>query len=69
MNANVAIDNATRLAYAEVLHDEKQATTVCFLIRAVAWFGPQGIKCRRVLSETAAPNAANPGGRPVGPWG
>jgi len=35
----VAIDDATRLAYAEVLPDEKQATTVGFLIRAVAWFG------------------------------
>jgi len=35
--AHVAIDDATRLAYAEVLSDEKQATTVGFLIRAVAW--------------------------------
>jgi hypothetical protein len=34
--AHVAIEDATRLAYAEVLPDEKQATTVGFLIRAVA---------------------------------
>ena len=44
--AHVAINDATRLAYAEVLPDEKQATTVDFLIRAVAWFGRQGIECR-----------------------
>ena len=36
--AHVAIDDATRLAYVEVLPDEKQATTVGFLLRAVAWF-------------------------------
>ena len=41
----MAIDDATRLAYAEVLPDEKQAATVGFLIRAVAWFGRQGIDC------------------------
>jgi hypothetical protein len=32
----VAIDDAAYLAYAEVLPDEKQATTVSFLIRAMA---------------------------------
>jgi len=36
--AHVAIDDATRLAYVQVLPDEKQATTVSFLLRAVAWF-------------------------------
>jgi len=35
-NAHVAIDEATRLAYVEVLPREKQATTVGFLLRAVA---------------------------------
>ena len=67
--AHVAIDDATRLVYAEVLPDEKQATTVGFLIRAVAWFGRQGIECRRVLSDNGSAIAPNPGGRPVRPWG
>ena len=49
--AHVAIDDATRLAYVEVLPDEKLATTVGFLLRAVAWFDGQGISCKRVLSE------------------
>lgn len=41
---------ATRLVYAAVLADEKQATNIGFLIRSVDWFGRhQGIECRRVL--------------------
>ena len=37
-NAHVAVDDATRLAYVEVLPDEQQATTVGCLVRAVSWF-------------------------------
>jgi transposase InsO family protein len=58
--AHVAIDDATRLAYAEVLPDEKQATTVGFLIRAVAWFSRQGIECRRVLSDNGSAYRSKP---------
>jgi len=58
--AHVAIDDATRLAYAEVLPDEKQATTVGFLIRAVAWFGSQGITCRKVLSDNDSAYRSKP---------
>ncbi len=47
----VAIDDATRLAYVEVLADEQKATTVGFLARAVGWFSEQGITCRRILSD------------------
>jgi len=47
--AHVSIDDATRLAYVELLPDEKQATTVGFLLRAVVWFIGQGISGRRVL--------------------
>ena len=35
---HVAIDDATRLAYAEVLADEKATTAVGFLRRAVAFY-------------------------------
>jgi transposase InsO family protein len=48
---HVAIDDATRLAYVEVLADEQRATTVGFLARAVGWFSEQGITCRRILSD------------------
>jgi hypothetical protein len=58
--AYVAIDDATRLAYAEVLSDEKQATTDGFLIRAVVWFGRQGIECRSVLADNCTAYRSKP---------
>ena len=56
----MAIDDATRLAYVEVLPDEKQATTVGFLLRAVAWFDGQGISGRRVLSDNGSAYRSKP---------
>ena len=58
--ARVAIDDATRLAYVEVLPDKKQATTVGFLLRAVAWFDGQGISGRRVLSDNGSAYRSKP---------
>jgi len=48
---HVAIDDATRLAYVEVLADEQQATAIGFMSRAVAWFNGQGVECRQVMSD------------------
>jgi transposase InsO family protein len=50
---HVAIDDHTRLAYAEVLPDERVATCAGFLTRAVAWFAAQGVTIRRVLTDNA----------------
>jgi len=46
--AHVAVDDATRLSYVEVLPDEQQATTVGFLVSASSCFNGQGISCCRV---------------------
>jgi transposase InsO family protein len=54
VKAHMAVDDATRLAYVEVLPDEQKATTVGFLVRAVGWFNSQGITCRRVLSDNGS---------------
>ena len=51
---HVAIDDATRLAYAEVLPDEKAATAVAFLARAVAFFERHGIHTERVITDNGA---------------
>lgn len=51
---HVAIDDATRLAYVEVLADEQKATTIGFLARSVGWFSEHGITCRRVLSDNGS---------------
>jgi transposase InsO family protein len=48
---HVAVDDATRLAYVEVLADEQKPTVIGFLSRAIAWFNSQGIECRRVMSD------------------
>jgi transposase InsO family protein len=50
---HVAIDDHTRLAYAEVLPDEQTSTCAGFLTRAVAWFATHGITIRRVLTDNA----------------
>ena len=51
---HVAIDDATRLAYVEVLADEQQCTAIGFLSRAVAWFNGQGVECRQVMSDNGS---------------
>ena len=48
---HVAVDDATRLAYVEVLADEQKPTVIGFLSRAIAWFNGQGIECRRGMSD------------------
>jgi transposase InsO family protein len=52
---HVAIDDATRLAYAEVLADEKATTAVAFLSRAIAFFGSYGITVERVITDNGSP--------------
>jgi transposase len=51
---HVAVDDATRLAYAEVLADEKATTTVAFLRRALRFFARYGITVERVLTDNGA---------------
>jgi transposase InsO family protein len=50
---HVAIDDHTRLAYVEVLPDEKDPTAAAFLRRAVAWFAERGVVVERVLTDNA----------------
>jgi len=52
---HVAVDDATRLAYAEVLPDEKATTAVGFLRRAVAFFERYGISVERVITDNGSP--------------
>ena len=51
---HVCVDDATRLAYAEVLADERGPSAAAFLERAVAWFRSMGVEPRRVLSDNGA---------------
>jgi transposase InsO family protein len=51
---HIAIDDHSRLAYAEVLPDEKAATAVAFLRRATAFFARYGIPVERVLTDNGS---------------
>ena len=51
---HVAIDDATRLAYVEVLPDERRQSTTGFLIRALRWFRARGIKVERVMTDNGS---------------
>jgi hypothetical protein len=55
---HIAIDDATRLAYAEVLNDEKAATAIAFLARAVAFFERHGMTVRELLTDNGSPYRA-----------
>ena len=47
----VAIDDATRLVYVEVLDDEKALTAVGFLRRAIAHFAAFGVRVERLMTD------------------
>jgi transposase InsO family protein len=51
---HVAVDDYSRLAYAEVLADERAATAAGFLQRAVAFYARHGIRVERILSDNGA---------------
>ena len=52
---HIAIDDATRLAYAEVLPDEQATTAIGFLRRALAFYASYGITVERVLTDNGSP--------------
>jgi transposase InsO family protein/transposase-like protein len=51
---HIAIDDCTRLAYAEVLADEKAVTVIGFLRRAVAFYARHGITVQRLLTDNGS---------------
>ena len=48
------VDDHSRLAYSEVLGDERGATATAFWERAVAWFTAHGVSIRAVLTDNGA---------------
>jgi transposase InsO family protein len=51
---HICVDDATRLAYVEVLEDEKATTAAGFLGRAVAHFRSYGIRVERVMTDNGS---------------
>ena len=48
---HTAIDDRTRIAYSEILNDEKAITAAGFWTRAAAWYQSIGIECQRVITD------------------
>jgi len=51
---HIAVDDYSRLAYAEVLPDEKATTVISFLRRALAFYRRHGILVERVLTDNGS---------------
>ncbi|QSR30578.1 IS481 family transposase [Nocardioides sp. S5] len=51
---HTVIDDHSRLAYAEICTDERAATAIGVMQRAVAWFADHGVSVERVLSDNGS---------------
>jgi len=51
--AHAVVDDHTRLAYAELLPDERAVTVVAFTERALAFFARHGIEAKRLMTDNA----------------
>jgi transposase InsO family protein len=51
---HVCVDDATRLAYVEVLEDEKATTAVGFLRRAIAFYARHAVAVERVMTDNGS---------------
>jgi transposase InsO family protein len=51
---HVCVDDATRLAYVEVLDDEKATTAIGFLKRALAFYRSHGVTVERVMTDNGS---------------
>jgi transposase InsO family protein len=51
---HVCIDDASRLAYTEILPDERKASAVAFLERALTWYAALGVTAERVMTDNGS---------------
>ena len=57
--AHVCVDDHTRLAYVEVLPDERTTTAMAFLRRALAWYRARGIEIQRIMTDNGSCYVSN----------
>ena len=51
---HVCVDDASRLAYTEILPSERKEYTTAFLERALAWLGRRGVSVERVMTDNGS---------------
>ncbi len=52
-HVHAAVDDHSRLAYCEILPDDRKETCAEFWVRAQTWFGEYGIEVKAVMSDNA----------------
>jgi transposase InsO family protein len=57
---HVCVDDATRLAYVEVLSDERGPTAAAFLRRAAQYYARHGIRVRQVMTDNGSGYVSRP---------
>jgi transposase InsO family protein len=57
--AHVAVDDYSRVAYVEVLPDQRGTTTARFLHRTIQWFARRGVRVERVLTDNGSAYVSN----------
>lgn len=57
--AHAIVDDHSRLAYVELLDDERAATVTGFVERALAWFGTHRVRAKRLMTDNAFVNVRN----------
>ena len=51
---HVCVDDYSRLAYAEVLPNERSTTAIAFLRRATKWFADRGVELKAVMTDNGS---------------
>jgi transposase InsO family protein len=51
---HVCVDDATRIAYAEVLPDERKESCAGFMLRAATWFEARGVNVERIMTDNGS---------------
>ncbi|WP_337187335.1 IS481 family transposase [Phenylobacterium sp.] len=51
---HVCVDDASRLAYTEILPSERKEDATAFLERALAWLGRHGVSVQRVMTDNGS---------------
>ena len=60
---HVCVDDYSRLAYAELLPDERAQSAIAFLRRAIGFFAARGVRCQRLLTDNGSAFIAHRYGR------
>lgn len=66
---HVAVDDTSRLAYVEVLENERKATCIGFLRRALTWFSAHGVTVERVMTDNGSAYRSHDHARAVAEFG